>query len=133
MPESSTSPRKEEYMNQSKKMVLTAYEALDEKKGMDIKVLDIHAQTGIADYFVICNGTSTPHTKALSDFVEEKVEKNLNERILRREGYQGGSWILLDYGVVIVQIFKPEERAYYNLEKLWGDSPEVDITPMLGE
>ena len=68
--------------------------ALDEKKGMDIKVLDIHAQTGIAEYFVICNGTSTPHTKALSDFVEEKVEKALHERILRREGYQGGRWII---------------------------------------
>lgn len=107
--------------------------ALDEKKAMDIKVLDIHGQTGIADYFVICNGTSTPHTKALSDFVEEKIEKTLDERILRREGYQGGGWILLDYGMVIVQIFKPEERAYYNLEKLWGDSPEVDIAPMIGE
>lgn len=107
--------------------------ALDEKKGMEIKVLDIHAQTGIADYFVIAGGTSSPHTKALSDFVEEKVQKDLNEQVLRREGYQNGSWILLDYGVVIVQIFKPEERAYYNLEKLWGDSPEVDITDMLGE
>jgi ribosome-associated protein len=107
--------------------------ALDEKKGMDIKVLDIQAQTGIADYFVICNGTSAPHTKALSDFTEEKVEKELNEKILRREGYQGGSWILLDYGVVIVQIFKPEERSYYNLEKLWGDSPEVDTTGMIEE
>lgn len=112
-------------------LVKQIVKALDEKKGMDIKVLDIHAQTGIADYFVICNGTSTPHTKALSDFVEETVEQTLGERILRREGYQGGSWILLDYGVVIVQIFKPEERAYYNLEKLWGDSPEVDIAAML--
>ncbi|MBQ2004376.1 MAG: ribosome silencing factor, partial [Peptococcaceae bacterium] len=74
-----------------------------------------------------------PHTKALSDFVEEKVEKELGESILRREGYQGGSWILLDYGTVIVQIFKPEERSYYNLEKLWGDSPEVDTTGMIEE
>ena len=105
--------------------------ALDEKKGIDIKVLDIHAQTGIADYFIIASGTSSPHTKALSDFVEEKVQKDLGENILRREGYQGGSWILLDYGTVIVQIFKPEERSYYNLEKLWGDSPEVDTTDMI--
>ena len=118
---------------ESIKLVEQIVRALDEKKGMDIKVLDIHAQTGIADYFVICNGTSTPHTKALSDFVEAKTEQELGERILRREGYQGGSWILLDYGVVIVQIFKPEERAYYNLEKLWGDSPEVDITAFVGE
>ncbi|MBQ2860210.1 MAG: ribosome silencing factor, partial [Peptococcaceae bacterium] len=85
------------------------------------------------DYFIIASGTSSPHTKALSDFVEEKVEKDLGENILRREGYQGGSWILLDYGTVIVQIFKPEERSYYNLEKLWGDSPEVDTTGMIEE
>ena len=108
-------------------LVKQIVKALDEKKAIDIKVLDIHAQTGIADYFVICNGTSTPHTKALSDVVEEKVEEELQETVLRREGYQNGGWILLDYGVVIVQIFKPEERAYYNLEKLWGDSPEVSI------
>ncbi len=107
--------------------------ALDEKKGEDLKVLDIHAQTGIADYFVIASGTSAPHTKALSDFVEEKVEQALGERVLRREGYQTGGWILLDYGAVVVQIFKPEERAYYNLEKLWGDSPEVPLTEFLGE
>ena len=81
---------------ENNKLVETIVKALDEKKGMELKVLDIHAQTGIADYFVICNGTSAPHTKALSDFTEEKVEKELNEKILRREGYQGGSWILLD-------------------------------------
>lgn len=61
------------------------------------------------------------------------MQKELNETILRREGYQGGSWILLDYGAVIVQIFKPEERAYYNLEKLWGDSPEVDLSAWMTE
>ena len=67
-------------------------------------------------------------TKFLKEYTKE-----LNEKILRREGYQGGSWILLDYGVVIVQIFKPEERAYYNLEKLWGDSPEVDLSAWIAE
>ena len=116
---------------ENNKLVETIVKALDEKKGMEIKVLDIHAQTGIADYFIIASGTSSPHTKALSDFVEEKVQKDLGENILRREGYQGSSWILLDYGTVIVQIFKPEERSYYNLEKLWGDSPEVDTTDMI--
>ena len=118
---------------ENNKLVETIVKALDEKKGMEIKVLDIHAQTVIEDYFIIASGTSSPHTKALSDFVEEKVEKDLGENILRREGYQGGSWILLDYGTVIVQIFKPEERSYYNLEKLWGDSPEVDTTGMIEE
>lgn len=118
---------------ESMNLVEEIVKALDEKKAIDIKVLDIHEQTGIADFFVICNGTSTPHTKALSDFTEEKVKKTLEEDVLRREGYQNGGWILLDYGVVIVQIFKPEERAYYNLEKLWGDSPEVSVEEILGE
>ena len=112
-------------------IVKKAVSALEDKKAEDITVIDISEVSTIADYFIIASGTSSPHTKALSDFVEEKVEKDLGENILRREGYQGGSWILLDYGVVIVQIFKPEERAYYNLEKLWGDSPEVDTTDMI--
>ena len=107
--------------------------ALDEKKAIDIVALDIHEKTGIADYFVICNGTSAPHTKALSDFVEEKVKEELKRDVLRREGYQTGGWILLDYGSVVVQIFKPEERAYYHLEKLWGDSRQVELETILGE
>ena len=113
------------------KVVEEAVKAIDDKNGADIKVLDIHAATDIADYFIICSGNSTPQTKAIADFVEEKVHKNLNETVLRREGYQNGAWILLDYGSVVVQIFKSEERAYYNLEKLWGDSPLVDIAPFI--
>lgn len=105
--------------------------AIDEKKGQDIKVLDIHEKTGIADYFVICTGNSTPQTKAIADFIELKVEENLSVQVLRREGFQTGSWILLDYSTVVVQIFRPEERAYYNLEKLWGDAKDVDITPFI--
>lgn len=117
----------------SQEMAKIAHLAMEDKKAEDIKIIDISKVSVIADYFIIASGTSSPHTKALSDFVEEKVEKELGESILRREGYQGGSWILLDYGTVIVQIFKPEERSYYNLEKLWGDSPEVDTTGMIEE
>lgn len=113
------------------RIVEEVVKAIDEKKGQDIKVLDIHEKTGIADYFVIATGSSTPQTKAIADFIEEKVEDNLGERVLRREGFQTGSWILLDYSTVVVQIFRPEERAYYNLEKLWGDAKDVDIAPML--
>ena len=117
----------------SKEIAKIAIDALEDKKAQDLKVIDIADISSVADYFIIASGTSSPHTKALSDFVEEKVQKDLGENILRREGYQGGSWILLDYGVVIVQIFKPEERAYYNLEKLWGDSPEVDLSAWIAE
>lgn len=111
----------------------TIIKTLDEKKAMDIIALDIHEKTGIADYFVICSGTSAPHTKSLSDYVEEKVKEVHEMDVLRREGYQAGGWILLDYGSVVVQIFKPEEREYYHLEKLWGDSPQVDLSAIIGE
>ena len=104
---------------------------IDEKKGKDIKVLDIHEKTGIADYFVICTGSSRPHTRAIADFIEVTVEQRLGERVLRREGFQTGNWILLDYSTVVVQIFQPEDRAYYNLEKLWGDAKDVDIAQFL--
>ena len=93
---------------------------IDEKKGKDIKVLDIHEKTGIADFFVICTGA-----------IELKVEENLGEQVLRREGFQTGSWILLDYSSVVVQIFQPEDREYYNLEKLWGDAKDVDAAQFL--
>lgn len=105
--------------------------AMNEKKAEDIKVLDIREQTGIADFFVICTGKTTPQTKAIADFVEEKVEDSLALQILRREGFQTGAWILLDYSSVVVQIFRPEEREYYKLEKLWVDSPLVDIAPFI--
>lgn len=104
---------------------------IDEKKGQEIKVLDIHEKTGIADYFVICTGSSRPQTRAIADFIEEKVEERLGERVLRREGFQTGNWILLDYSTVVVQIFQPEDRAYYNLEKLWGDAKDVDVAQFL--
>ena len=109
----------------------TIVKAIDDKKGSDIQVLDIHEQTGIADYFVICTGNSRPQTKAIADFVEVKVEETLGVKVLRTEGYQEGNWVLLDYSSIIVQIFQPEERAYYNLEKLWGNSPLVDISSMI--
>lgn len=104
---------------------------MDEKKGKDIKVLDIHEKTGIADYFVICTGNSRPQTRAIADYIEVMVEEKLGERVLRREGFQTGNWILLDYSTVIVQIFQPEDRAYYNLEKLWGDAKDVDIAEFI--
>lgn len=112
-------------------LVKTIVKAIDEKKGQAITVLDIHAQTGIADYFVICTGNSAPQTKAIADFIEVTLENQMDIHVLRREGFQTGSWILLDYGAVVVQIFKPEEREYYNLEKLWGDSPQIAISDLL--
>lgn len=91
---------------------------LDNKKGYDIKVIDVQEKTILADKFIIVSGTSNTHVKALCDNVEEDLKK---EGIApkRIEGYSEGRWILMDYSEVIVHIFHPEERETYNLEDLW--------------
>lgn len=105
---------------------------LDNKKAVDIKVLDIGGISIIADYFVICNGTSTTQVRALTDEVEEKMEE-LGETLLKKEGKQGYNWILMDYGDVVVHIFHEETRDFYSLEKLWSDADEVDLSKLLAQ
>nr|WP_026073845.1 ribosome silencing factor [Acetivibrio cellulolyticus] len=95
-------------------------EILTDKKAKDVRSIDISEVTVIADYFVICSGTSTTHIKALADEVEQKM-KEQNVEILRKEGYNSARWILLDFNFVVVHIFHEEDRAFYNLERLWSD------------
>ena len=106
---------------ENNKLVETIVKALDEKKGMEIKVLDIHAQTGIADYFIIASGRSTTQVHALCDNLEEFCSKEFGRDVLRREGVQEGRWAVLDFGEVIVHIFDDEHRLFYHLERLWGE------------
>lgn len=91
---------------------------LENKKGLDIKVIDVSDKTILADTFIIVSGTSNTHVKALCDNVEEDLKK---EGIYpkRIEGYREGRWVLIDYADVIVHIFHPQEREEYNLEQLW--------------
>lgn len=91
---------------------------LDDKKAIDLKTIDIMEKSSIADYMVIATGTSSTHIKSLADNVEEELKK---EEIYpnKIEGYNTNSWILMDYGDIIVNIFTPEEREKYNLEELW--------------
>ena len=97
---------------------------LDNKKGYDIKVIDVQEKTILADKFIIVSGTSNTHVKALCDNVEEDLKK---EGIAPRriEGYSEGRWILMDYSEVIVHIFHPEERETYNLEDLWENVSKI--------
>lgn len=100
-------------------------DALTEKKGSDILVLDIHNQAVFADYFVICTGDSEPQIKAL---IESAVStsKLLAERAPRgAEGDAGGGWVLVDYGDVIMHVFSPRQRRYYDLESLWHEARVV--------
>ncbi len=104
--------------------------ALDEKKAVDIKVLKIDDITSLCDRFVICNGTSSTHVKTLADECEVASDK-LGVSLRGREGMDAGSWILLDYGDIIVHIYNKDTRNFYNLEKLWKDGTELDINTLL--
>ncbi|MBZ4670490.1 MAG: ribosome-associated protein [Clostridiales bacterium] len=107
-----------------------AVRALDSKKAEDIQVVGIRDLTIIADYFVIANGTSTTHTKALADEVEYKIGL-LGKKPARVEGYASSNWIILDYSDVVIHVFYKETRQFYSLERLWSDGEHVDISKYL--
>ena len=105
-----------------REQVLALCEVLDNKKALDILAVNVADKTIIADWFVIASGRSTTQVKALCDELEEKAERGLIAR--RKEGYQEGRWIVVDFGTILVHLFHPEEREYYNLERLWVDDPQ---------
>ena len=113
-------------MKTPKEMALLAAKALDEKKGRNVRVIEVTALTTLADYFVICSGGSNTQINALCDNVE-KVLTEQGEEPLHREGYRGGTWVLLDYGCVAVHVFNEEAREFYSLERLWQDGIEVKL------
>ncbi len=110
--------------NEAKKLALEARAILDGKKGENIVVLDLRKLNALADYFVICSGTSTRHTDALSEEVAFGLKQH-GYRLLHSEGQGTGTWALLDYGDVVIHVFYHETRVFYNLEKLWGDALRV--------
>lgn len=103
-----------------KQMAEIIQELLDNKKGIDIQIINLEGKTILADYFVIATGTSTPHVRALGDEVQLKMKEKYDIPASHIEGYSSGRWILLDYGNVIAHIFHAEDRAFYSLEKLWS-------------
>ncbi|WP_040683919.1 ribosome silencing factor [Thermobrachium celere] len=100
--------------------------AASNKKARDIKILNVKGLSEIADYFVICSGTSTIQVKAIADEIEEKMAES-GYVINHKEGYNSGKWILLDYGTVIAHIFHEEDREFYDLERLWIDAEAISI------
>ena len=104
--------------------------ALDSKNAHDIKLLRTSDVTVLADYFVICTATSTTQIKTLADATEAALEE-LGENKIHREGYRSGSWVLLDFGCVVIHLFMEEARQFYNLERLWADAEEIDISGIL--
>ena len=111
----------------SEKLVLEIAKVLDEKKAMDIVAIKTEEVTIVSDYFVIASGTSNTHTKSLADDVEYEIKQRLDVSPEHIEGRATG-WILLDYGTVIVHVFQHEDRDYYNLERLWADARQLDLS-----
>ena len=113
-----------------KEIALTAAKALDDKKGQEIKVLETADLTTLADYFVLCTATSSTQIKSLADACE-KAMKDLGEPPHHVEGHRDGTWVLLDFSAVVVHIFNDEARKFYDLERLWQDAEQVDLTGVL--
>lgn len=96
------------------------------KKGFNIKILDLRNISNIADYFVVCSADSDRQVKAIADEVDDKlIERGI--KCLHREGFETLNWVLMDYFDVVLHVFRAESRNYYNLEKLWGDAPIIDV------
>ena len=114
-----------------KEMAIIAAKALDEKKGKEISAIEITDLTTIADYFVIASGTSNTQINALCGAVEKALNEQAGEDPLRREGYRDGTWVLLDYGSIVIHIFSQEAREFYSLERLWNDGKPVDLSEVL--
>ena len=116
-------------MEQSKLMARLAYQALDDKKGEDIQVIDISQVSVLADYFIIANGNSESQVRALVDNVEEELSKAGYE-MKQSEGYGSGNWVLMDFGEIIVHVFDKENRLFYDLERIWRDGKHVDFSEL---
>lgn len=104
----------------------------DSKKAADIVVLDVQPHSSIADHFLICSGTSDRQVRAIAEAIEEELTHN-GEKPLAMEGYQQGSWVLIDCADLIVHIFDDESRRFYNLERLWHQAARVEVPDVTTE
>lgn len=111
--------------SKAKEMLKIAVDAIKDKKGEELRIIDISGISVIADYFIIATGNNVNQVQALADNVEEKLAKAgfTTDRI---EGFQTASWILMDYGDIIVHIFSQEDRIFYDLERIWRDGRMIE-------
>lgn len=110
----------------SKEIAALAVAALEDKKGIDIRVIDISEVSVMADYFVIASGNNPNQVQALIDNVDEKLGR-AGAVLNQTEGYQNANWVLMDYGDVIIHVFDKENRLFYNLERIWKDGKDLDL------
>ena len=120
-------------MKSAKELALLAARALADKKAKEIQALEVGDLTTLAEYFVIATGSSNTQINALVDNVEKVLHEEAGEEALHREGYRGGTWVLLDYGCIAIHVFSSEAREFYGLERLWRDGKPLDISDILEE
>lgn len=101
-------------------------DSIFEKKGVDVKILDLRNITTIADYFVVCSGESDMQVKAIADNVDKKLSEE-GIKVWKKEGFKALSWVLIDLSDIVVHVFRNESRQFYNLERLWGDAPIEEV------
>ncbi|XHU96696.1 MAG: ribosome silencing factor [cyanobacterium endosymbiont of Rhopalodia gibba] len=109
-------------------LILAIVQAADDRKADNIVVLKVTEISYLSDYFIIATGFSTTQVKAIADAIEDKVDQTCKQSPLRIEGKRQGTWILQDYGNVIVHILLPEEREFYNLEAFWGHAKRIELS-----
>jgi ribosome-associated protein len=114
----------------AKEAAVVAVKALDDKKALNLTMLEVRGVTTLAEYMILATGTSDTHLRALCDEVEKKMEE-AGERVLHREGYRGDTWVVMDFDGVLVHVFTQEQRKFYDLERLWGDAPLVDLSQII--
>ncbi|MBR4667902.1 MAG: ribosome silencing factor [Butyrivibrio sp.] len=117
-------------INVSKKMAAMAVDALEDRKGEDVRIIDISEISTLADYFIIAGGSNINQVQAMADAVQEKLgrEGHMTKNV---EGYDAGNWILLDFGDIIVHVFDNENRLFYDLERIWRDGKNIDKKELL--
>lgn len=109
------------------KILNTIYNAIDDKKGGNTRILDISAITIISDYFIVTSGNNYNQVRAIADNVEEELLKKHGMRPERVEGYNNGEWILLDYIDYVIHVFDREQRLFYDIERIWSDGKEIEV------
>lgn len=116
----------------AKEVAVIATKAMDSKKGMNIRLLKIDRVSSLADYFLICTGTSNTHVRTLCDYAQYALEE-AGETMLGREGHRSNTWELLDFGCVVIHVFTEDARKFYDLERLWADAEQVDLKDIVIE
>jgi len=118
-------PAKNQFQTQdpsTKELLEVITSALLERKGQNIVLLDVSELTTLTEYFVVCHGTSDTQIKALADNVMEKAKEELGEKVWKREGFEGRTWIILDFVNIVVHVMSEKKRDFYGIERMWNDA-----------